>query len=215
MTYLQIAAVAGLALLGTSFAAFPATAAAETVVVPVEDLRGVQASGQFEIRIIRGETARVVLEGDSEDLRHIRAGVRNGHLVVRHNCTFFCNRDLDVVAYITAPQLERVGVSKGARARVSDVNSAALELDVAMGGALEIAGACGALHASVAMGGTVDGEALRCRSVDADVSMGGTLSVYASERADAEASMGGTVDIDGAPAQRSTSAIMGGSVSFR
>jgi len=175
----------------------------------------VGASGRYQVEVVQGAAYGVTVEGP--DAARITTQVDAGTLRIQpaNRPWFGAEPAYDVVVRVTAPAITELSVARGGQMRATLTQSAALDLSAAMGAALNVSGACGELEASAAMGAQIDARDLACRTVDASASMGGDMRVHATEAVDASASMGGTIRVTGAPAQRETSASMGGEISVR
>ena len=176
---------------------------------------GVGASGRYRVEVVQGASYGVTVDGP--DAARIETRVEGRTLQIRPNNRpwFGVEPAYDVVVRVSAPTITDLAVARGGQMRAELTQASALDLSAAMGAELDVSGACGDLDASAAMGATIDAHGLACRSVDASASMGGDMRVHATESVDASASMGGSIRVTGAPAQRETSATMGGDISIR
>lgn len=195
--------------------AFAAPAAGETRRFAIDDFHAIEASGQFRIEYAHGPVAALILDGNSGDIARLRVSTRNGELNIRHNCTFFCNRALNVVARVSGPALDRLELAKGITFRADAIAAGDLSVNIAMGATAHLTGACANLEVRAAMGATLDARELQCRTATVQASMGGTARVSAEHSIDASASMGGDIRVSGDPERRRQQASMGGSVSVQ
>lgn len=192
-----------------------APAFAETRTINAQGFHAIDASGPYRLQFAVGETYSVSVQGAARDLDRMRISVSEGVLRISRRCTFFCggNNGARAAITVTAPRLDRFDASMGLNASARGVEASEFSADVAMGGVLDITGACGHLSADVAMGGVLRAAEFRCRTVIIDASMGGAANVHATQSVNAEASMGGDVDVFGSPGQRNIARTMGGDVS--
>jgi hypothetical protein len=204
------ATLAALALL-----AFAAPAAGETRNVSVANFHAIEASGQFRIEFTQGPRASLTFDGAASDIDRLRVSSRNGELSIEHRCTFFCSRNLHVVARVTAPNLDELDLAKGVEFTAEGVDAGDLSIDIAMGATAHLSGTCRNLDANAAMGAVLDARALECRTASIDAAMGGVARVSAAESIDASAAMGGDIRVSGNPERRRQSASMGGNIDVR
>lgn len=176
---------------------------------------GVGASGRYQVEVVQGAAYSVTVEG--ADAAHITTEVEDGTLRIHPtNRPWFAPEPAyDVVVRVSAPSINELTVARGGHMRARLTQTASLDLTAAMGAELDVSGACGSLDVTAAMGAQIDARELACRSVDASASMGGDMRVHATDSIDASASMGGSIRVSGSPAQRETSASMGGDISIR
>jgi len=204
---MRVFAVAGFSLLALAGAAH-----AETRALSVTALRSLDVEGQFEVTVAAGAPS-AVLEGSAADLARVGVATTATGLRVWRKCNLFCDRNrFDVKLRVTAPALSALEFSKGAEATVTGATAPQLQVNVSMGGTLEISGACDALTARASMGGTLSAERLVCRAATIEAAMGGTVEAHATESVNARATMGGTIDIAGAPARVDSDSSMGGTI---
>lgn len=173
----------------------------------------IAAENGVEVELSIGPRFSVEVTGRNG--RDVRTEVRNDTLRISRNMPWFGLgvRNFDGHVRVTMPALQGISVARGATLNASGVNANELDISAAMGGTIEIAGACRTLDASVAMGGVLSAENLHCDTANISAAMGGTADIFAARSYDASASMGGTIDVSG-PAQRGdVSTSMGGTVS--
>lgn len=197
------------AILALTLVAAPASAETRNL----SGFTGVQARDGVEVAIAGSTGFRVEVTG--RDASRVRTVVENGTLKIsRANRSWWGGGgDLDATVRVTLPRLAHLSAARGAQVQAANISAGDIEISAAMGGVIEISGACNALDASVAMGGVLDADAFQCATADVSASMGGVAEVYATNTFDASASMGGSIDISGA-ARGDTSASMGGSIDY-
>lgn len=175
--------------------------------------RNVAAENGVEVQLSIGPRFSVDVSG--RDAQYVRTEVRDNTLRISRDLPWFGIgfHNFQGRVRITMPALEGISVARGATMNATGVQADALDISAAMGGTIDIAGACHALDASVAMGGVLSAENLHCDTASLSAAMGGTADVFVSQTYAASASMGGTIDVSG-PAQRGdVSTSMGGTVS--
>lgn len=177
-------------------------------------LRGFSSVGaydQMRVEVTVGGDYAVEVTGADAD--RVRTRVEDGTLLIdQRNRPWFGNRALDALVRVSLPDLESVAASRGVEVAASGVEADRFEIAAAMGAEVRVLGACGALDATAAMGGSIRADELHCRTADVSAAMGGSARVYASETYEGSASMGGTIDISGDGASRGRSTAMGGTI---
>jgi hypothetical protein len=192
--------------------AFAASASAEP-----RNLSGFQdIAAENGVRVDVSIGPRFAVDVTGRDARYVVTEVRNGTLrISRGHMPWFGIgfHDFDGRIRITMPSLEGVSAARGAVVNARGVQAHGFAASAAMGGVIDVSGACSDLDASVAMGGVLSAEGLHCDSAAISASMGGTAEVFAARTYSASASMGGTVNVSGQAARGDVSTSMGGSVS--
>lgn len=209
MRTVYIAVLASIALL--------TPAHAETRSLEGQAFHAIDARGPYRLNITAGApSARAVADGRTELLRDLDMRVENGVLLIRRQCSGFCNsRETRAVINIAAPTLDRVAIGWGADADVRGLAADTFDAAASMGAELRLGGTCGSLTASASMGAEMRAADLKCDSVRASASMGADVYVYASRSINAHAGMGADVLVAGAPEQRDVHAGLGADVTFR
>lgn len=159
---------------------------------------------------------RFAVDVSGRDARYVRTAVDNGTLRISRGMRpwfGFGAHDFDGRVRITMPTLEALSAARGATINATGVQADDFAVSAAMGGVIDVSGACHELDASVAMGGVLSAKGLHCDSAAVSAAMGGTAEVFAARTYNASASMGGTISVAGAGARGAISTSMGGSVS--
>ena len=173
----------------------------------------IAAENGVQVTVVVGQRFAVDVTG--RDAQYVRTRVDGGTLRISRELPWFGIgfHNFDGRVRIAMPSLEAASVARGATLAATNVNAGELDLSAAMGGTIDIAGACHALDASVSMGGVLSAENLHCDSAAISASMGGTADVFAQHDYSASASMGGSINVSGNGARGNVSTSMGGSVS--
>lgn len=176
------------------------------------DFTGVEARDGVEVIVSIGPRHAVEVTG--REAARVRTRVNQGTLEISqiNRPWFGRHRDLDAVIHIVMPRVDSLSAARGAQLRASNITADDMSIAAAMGGVIEISGACANLDASVAMGGVLDAERFECANADVSAAMGGVAEVFASTSFDASAAMGGVIDIAGG-ANGDSSSAMGGQIS--
>lgn len=196
------------AILALAFAAAPASAETRSL----SGFEGVQARDGVEVVVSIGERYRVDVTGS--DAARVRTRVNGDTLEISqlNRSWWGGTHHLDAVIHVVMPRIDSLSAARGAEVRATNITARDMSISAAMGGVIEISGACSDLDASVAMGGVLNAEGFQCQNADVSASMGGVAEVFASNTFDASASMGGIIDVAGGANGESSSA-MGGTIS--
>ena len=171
------------------------------------------AGGQFELRVVPGDTHSVTYSGASHDFDELEYSYSQGRLRVRQDRNWFGGDDhLDVVVTVTYVALDDVRLGRGVRAEVDGLDAVRLDLEINTGAVVHMAGECGALEADVHTGAELDASDLVCADVELDSATGAIVRVHASEAIDVAASTGAEVHVYGDPDRRRVHTRLGGSV---
>lgn len=204
-------------------------AAAETRAL--SGFTAISASEGIQLEVSQGDFA---VEVSGRDADKIVTTVSNGRLNVTRRGFLHFGPGPNARVHVTLPRLTALNASsgveivagrlqsdrlaitlaQGATLDASDLNVTNLTLSATQGASADLSGECGALSVRAAMGGEITADNLRCASAVANASMGGAVDIRAEQSIEANASMGGMIDVSGQPAQRRTSAGMGGAVDF-
>jgi Putative auto-transporter adhesin, head GIN domain len=190
--------------------ALAAPAAADTR--PLNGFNSVNAEDQLHVEVAIGPAFSVQIDG--RDAARVRTFVRNRELHIQQtNRPWFGDTPtIDARVRVTMPDIASLSSSRGALMTAADVRVEDIVLAAAMGGELNVSGACANLDVSVSMGGIIRAGDFHCSTADASASMGGEARIYADHTLDASASMGGIVNVAGSPATADVSTSMGGEV---
>ncbi|WP_300541705.1 head GIN domain-containing protein [Maricaulis sp.] len=173
----------------------------------------IDAGGGYEIEIVRGDAPSVRLTGDADDFEDIHVEVRNGRLEVEQDSGLFSRRrSLDVVVEVTVTEIRALDFNRGISARVTDIESDELRINVSTGSSSRIAGRCASLDLEASTGSSLNASELICADVDVEASTGASASVHATDSVSASASMGASLRVHGSPPSREVRSTMGGSV---
>lgn len=199
-----------LLIAGVAMIAFASAVSAETR--QHAGFTGVAVEDQIDVEIAMGEAYSVTVSG--ADAARVRTQVREGALKISdaNRGWFGRGRDLDATVHVTMPRIDAIAAARGAEVTAHNISASHMDIAAAMGGVVEIDGACRSVSVSVAMGGVLDADEFRCETAEISAAMGGVAEVYATNTFDASAAMGGTIDIAGG-ASGETSAAFGGSIS--
>lgn len=204
----KICACAALAAL-----CLPGMALAETRSIPAGEISAVEARDGVRIELVRG-AANISIEGSRDMLDRVEVLVRDGVVRVapRRRLGVFGEAPEGVVVRIAAPRVSRLSLANGAVLQGRDLVLGDVQVEVANGGVLSLAGSCGEGVFDAQRGGVVHAEALACASVTALASMGGVVRLQAQTAASAKASFGGLIEIFGQPGRRAVEMNFGGVV---
>lgn len=164
----------------------------------LRDFDAIEISGAYELDVIVGEDFSIELSGPSEEMARVEASLKNGALVLGSKKRHKGDHN-GVRAVVTMPALTRIAVSGVADANVSGLKSDHFKLDLSGVGEVNVAGACGKLHARVSGVGEVDAQSLQCQDVDVRVAGIGEARVYARDSVSAEVSGMGAIMVYGSP----------------
>lgn len=179
----------------------------------LSDFHNVAAENGVRVELSIGPRFSVDVTG--RDAQYVRTEVRNDTLRISRNLPWFGIgfHNFDGRVRITMPALQGISVARGATLDARGVDADNLAISAAMGGTIDIAGACRALDVSVAMGGVLSAENLHCDTASLSAAMGGAADVFVSQSYAASASMGGTIEVSGPAHRGDVSTSMGGTVS--
>ncbi len=170
----------------------------------VKDFTKIRIKGAMELKVTAGESFSLKVEGDDEDVARLESYVRNGTLVLDNadddddddNIHFESD---DVTVTVTMPNLEEFEVMGAVDAKMKNIKSDKLTIDLKGAGAIELEGTCGALDVELKGAGEVDAEDLECADVEVSVKGVGEAKVFASESVDADVSGIGSITVYGEP----------------
>ncbi|MEZ6024105.1 MAG: DUF2807 domain-containing protein [Hyphomonadaceae bacterium] len=175
----------------------------------------VNASDRLVVEVSMGQAFAIDVDGP--DANKVETRIQNGVLHIRQtNRPWFGSpRAINATVHVTMPAVQGLAASRGASLRAHAITADDMSLAAAMGGELEISGACRSLSAAASMGVVVDADAFECETADVAASMGGEANVFASASFDGAASMGGTIEIAGGGHASDTATSMGGTINYR
>jgi hypothetical protein len=202
-----LTAVSGVAILaGSSFAQ-------DTRTLEVTAFDSIDAGGGFELIVTIGDEYSVRYEGDESDFEKLEFDIRQNELRLKQKSRFFgISHGLDIVVYVTMPEIESLDFSRGVDARVDGLSGGELDVDISTGADVDLYGTCSDLEVDISTGAMLDAHELVCANVEVDASTGASSRVYASDYVDASASMGADVRVYGSPEHYNSDSSMGGSV---
>jgi hypothetical protein len=122
------------------------------------DFSGVHTSGSIDVEITSGDSYAVSVEDDDNILPYIITEVEGGNLNVHYKNGFSINNDHAKV-YVTAPSLDKIGISGSGNITTKNVVKSSNKIEVNTSGS-------GDLHAE-----------LDAPSVDADIAGSGNISL--------------------------------------
>lgn len=190
----------------------------------------IHVSEGIQLEIAQGDAYSVTVEG--RDAADIVTNVQGQRLNITRRGLINFGPGPSATVHVTLPRLDALHASSGVEVTASDLAGESLELELSQGAIFEaehirvgalnieasqggmatIGGTCTSVTARASMGGVIEADKLECSTATASASMGGTVEIHAKQSVDASASMGGAIDVVGSPAQRHTSAGMGGEI---
>ena len=214
------------------------------VVVDNPGISGVQAEKRYEIgaferlvvngsvvvKMIKSDTDKVVLRGDSMLLNFVEIEQRDQKLAVGLTKIKGRKIKVEVDIYTTNMQLTKISVNAGARLTSDEtISSSDLDIDVNAGARIGLhvnctsvacssnAGAQASLTGSTTKflgsanaGATIKAKNLKAKKVEASANAGAHVTVYASEVLEASCLAGGHVTYFGNPVKVDKSTLAGG-----
>jgi hypothetical protein len=175
----------------------------------------------MNLQISQGNSEKVVVEGNPDDVEKIVTEVKNGTLhIYRKNCTLFDIGFLNnCTVHVTIKKLEALDASSGTevignsrfggmefRLNCSsgseinlDLDYRKIKADASSGSKLHLKGAAEFFELSVSSGSELDAIRLTARKIQAEVSSGGEACIWATDELKANASSGGDIEYKGNP----------------
>ena len=208
--------------------------------VPRFDTIAVATGIRAEIEVGPPQSVRIEAQ-DPADFDDLVVEVHDGSLTLQFDSgERCCGQDpirshVEVVAYVTVPDVRGLRASSGASVEAAGVSADRLELQTSSGArmraaiargpiieaaaangtSLALSGACGHLAADVSSGASLSAADLACRSVAVTASSGASATVFARDRAVADASSGASISVHGRPSATDIDTSTGGSVAVR
>ena len=196
---LAIACLAGTALiLGASLSASAKDAKEDR---ELESFTKIRVKGAIELHLTAGGDQRVTIETDEDRMEGVETYVRGDTLVIDMSDKQRRNywRNVSVEVTISLPTLEGLEVMGVVDAKLMNIDSDYLEIELKGAGEIEIEGKCGELELDVKGAGDIDAKDLKCEKVEIDLKGAGNASVYATVSVDADVSGVGNIRIYGKP----------------
>jgi Putative auto-transporter adhesin, head GIN domain len=132
----------------------------------------VKTSGSIDVEINSGDTYEVSAEDDDNLLPYLVTEVNNGILDIHYKNNTSINNDHAKV-YVTAPSLDKIGVSGSADITIHDILKNAQEIEINVSGSGNIRGAVDAPIVSMRVSGSGNID-LKGRTKDLDCSVNGS-----------------------------------------
>jgi hypothetical protein len=174
--------------------------------------RGVEAFHSIELRgtgtldVLVGEQQSLVVEADSESLKHLHTEVRNQRLVIESRGGWFWeNAGGQLRIRVTLPQLNALDMNGAGRISVNGLAGGALALVLSGAGELEASGRVETLTARVNGAGSIDLSRLQATDATVAVNGAGSLQVNATGQLDAVLNGVGSITYDGKPTKLNSS----------
>ncbi|PCI64080.1 MAG: hypothetical protein COB37_02670 [Kordiimonadales bacterium] len=214
---LAIAGLAGTAMIsGTSFSATAHGSSDAKEDRELESFTKIRVKGAIELHLTAGGDQRVTIETDEDRLEGVETYVRGDTLIIdmsdkRRN--YWRNVDVDVT--ISLPTLAGLEVMGAVDAKLMNIDSDYLEIEIKGAAEIEIEGRCGELELDVKGAGDIDAKELKCEKVEIDLKGAGDASVYATVSVDADVSGVGNIRIFGKPKEVRKSVGGFGKISIR
>jgi len=182
----------------------------------IDSFEQLDAGGNFDLRFEPSETASIRFEGDADDIAKIDIDESGDQLEIRQrrgaSGWFGRRRDLDVVVYVSGPNVSSFQFSRGVDAQVSSIRSDDISINVSTGANVDFEGNCVTARINTSTGGQLDGLNFTCDSVTANASTGSDLSINAQNALRANVSTGADVRSLTHPADLNVRSSTGGDV---
>lgn len=179
----------------------------------VRDFKGVDAGGAMRVEITVGKGFSVELEGDDNILPLVKTEVRGGVLHIERKEGSRTWTKSHLIARISMPELNELGISGASSALVTGVKSERLTINTSGASKVEISGEAREVKIDVSGASKLNGENLRTERADVEASGASKISIFASESINADASGASKVVYSGNPKSVSKDASGASSVS--
>ena len=148
------------------------------------------------------------------DFSDFKIDVENGELSVSRewNRLSWHGKKGDYKVFVSMRALNSLEASSGSRAKVANIESTKLILDLSSGAFAEVAGESGKCMIDLSSGADLSAVDLTCDEANIDVSSGGHGKVSVVNRVIGDASSGGHVAVYGAPTRVSVDRSSGGRI---
>ncbi|MDX1629766.1 MAG: head GIN domain-containing protein [Fulvivirga sp.] len=189
--------------------------------IKVDNFSEISLNTSATVYLTHGNTQKVEVEGDEDDIENLEIFVRGKDLIIRNKRTsgwFSWGRN-DVTIYITTPKVNGLSVSgSGDLISKNKLNSEDLTLSVSGSGHIEIEvdaktttvsisgsgkvylkGNTNQMRASISGSGKIKGEDFVTGSFNASISGSGSCEIHVEESLDARISGSGSVYYKGSP----------------
>lgn len=198
----------------------------------LNEVKAIEAGGPFDVEIVPGSPAKLVVEADDNVIDDIETSSSNGTLRIRmRNAVSYNN--IHAKIYLTAPAIRSISSSASAEVDVNGilksndkitlkassgsdidarVDAPEAEANASSGGEIHVKGRTRILDAQASSGSSINAEDLLTEETKAQTSSGASVHVHASLKLNAQASSGGSVNYRGNPTV-SKQESSGGSVS--
>ena len=201
----------------------------------VSSFKAIKVSAGIDLFLEAGDSEKVTVSGDREDVGEIITEVKDGtlHIYRKGKFGFHFNFNNNCEVRVTARILEaldassgsevksegtfkstsfRVGASSGSEVQLN-LDCEKVSADSSSGSEIKLTGKTSMFSVSVSSGSEIDACDLSADIVNADASSGGEACVRASSELHAHASSGGEIDYEGKPQTVDVHKSSGGSVS--
>lgn len=173
----------------------------------------IQISSSAKAIIKCQDKQSIEVSGDDNVVPLIVTEIKDNTLIIKPSQSYKSNKPLQIT--IGVPNVEKLSVSSGAQAEVSNIKNEKIEVDISSGGNVSAQGDTQQFEASVSSGANLKAKDLHASKTKVDVSSGANADVYATEQLDASVSSGGNVDYFGSPKTVNKNVSSGGSLNPR
>ncbi|HEX5002372.1 MAG TPA: head GIN domain-containing protein [Bacteroidia bacterium] len=211
---LQSAVICGCAILWTGIAS---ASDITTETRTPGDFTSLDLSGVFSITLVHGTSCSVALKGDVEDLKHVKAEVKNKELKLSLTRDTQLKEAIAVtITYVSIDEIEVSGVinltSEGAvkaekfsmdmsgtgKAQL-EIETAKLDVDISGTGSITLTGHANTADLDISGAGKLLASAMESETCKIEISGVGSAEVNVSKSIDADISGSGTVKYSGTP----------------
>lgn len=186
--------------------------------------------GPFRVFLHPGDTEKVIIISDEDNIENVLAEVKNGRLKIKFVDDIWRNEKPRVEVYYKVlseivseadarvksgstikTESLRISLSSGGQADL-EIDVTQLDISVTTGAMLILGGHAVVQESQVNTGGEIDALDLDCEEVYVRAGTGGRARVRALKLIDARSSMGGHVSYSGNPETRDQNTSLGGTI---
>lgn len=179
----------------------------------VEEFKGIDVGGIFQVEVTAGKDYSVVVEADDNLLPYVRTEVSGG--VLKISATERLKSSTPMRIRVTAPDIESIDASGACKIAVADLKNSELRVDTSGASKVNIAGETASLTIDVSGASQIDAANLKAENATVDASGASKVEVFVTGKLVSEASGASKVGYSGNPTSVTKDTSGAGKVSQR
>ena len=180
-----------------SFNAVVGSGVAATESRDLDEFKGIDVGGVFQVEVTAGKDYGVVVEADDNLLQYVKTEVSGG--VLRISSTERLKSSTPLRIRVSAPDIESIEGSGACKISVAELKSSELRVDTSGASKVNLAGEAASLTIGVSGASNVNAENLKAENATVDASGASKVEVFVTGRLVSEASGASKISYAGNP----------------